>query len=107
MKKAILILLLLSLALAVFISPFASQSPDGLEKVAEDRKFIDSAGEGENFSAPLPDYTIPGIEKESLSTSLAGLVGTVVTFLIAIGLAFILKKKEKTKEGKEQECQKQ
>ena len=30
----------LSLALAIFLSPFASPHPDGLERVAEDKGFI-------------------------------------------------------------------
>ena len=95
MKKVILLLFLLSIALAVFISPFASTSPDGLERVAEDKEFLHNAEGQEKISAPLPDYSVPGIGGEGLSTSLAGLIGTIITFVIAGGIAFVLKKKEK------------
>jgi len=85
-----------ALLLAVFISPFASSSPDGLEKVAEEKGFLEK-GDGWTFwrHAPLPDYLIPGIENEKLATALAGLIGTVGIFMIAIGLGKILRKKKK------------
>ncbi|MEQ8170441.1 MAG: PDGLE domain-containing protein [Candidatus Eremiobacterota bacterium] len=91
--------LIVSVLLAFFLSPFASKYPDGLEKVAEDRKFL-SSGEGqEKWKAPLPDYTLPGVKQEGLSTSLAGVTGTVITFLLAIMLAFLLKKRGKEQKG--------
>jgi cobalt/nickel transport protein len=82
-----------SLLLAIFISPFASPSPDGLEKVAEERGLLEK-GDGWTLwrHAPLPDYLIPGIKNEKLATALAGLIGTVGIFMIAIGLAKVLKK---------------
>ena len=67
------------LAFAVIIaalSPLASAHPDGLERVAEDQGFIEQARD-----APyqvLPDYTIPGVSNERVSTVLAGLVGVVL-----------------------------
>ncbi len=102
--------LALSVALALIISPFASSSPDGLEKVAEDKGFIEK-GEREPVwdSAPMPDYAFPGLketvdvedeetgelveeeEPTRLATSLAGLAGTVAVFLIGWGLALLLK----------------
>lgn len=73
------------LALAIGItlfSPFASDDPDGLERVAEDQGFIDEAEEpGYNI---LPDYSIPGIDDERASTILSGIVG--VLFLAGAGL---------------------
>lgn len=81
--------LLISLILAVFISPFASSSPDGLEKVAEDKGFIHLAEEeGVTVweSSPVPDYAVPGIKNEYLKTALAGFIGTA----IMLGLGFVL-----------------
>jgi len=77
--------LLLALGLALFLAPFASRAPDGLERVAQDVGFLERA-EGKGFPAPIPDYAIPGVRNEALATALAGLAGT----LIAFGLALLL-----------------
>jgi len=82
-----------ALLLAVFFSPFASQSPDGLERVAEDQEFLEK-GEGRPaVSAPVPDYVVPGVKNESAATSLAGALGVVVVFAAGYGLASLLKKR--------------
>ncbi|MCK4789888.1 MAG: PDGLE domain-containing protein, partial [Desulfobacteraceae bacterium] len=83
----VLLALLLSLLLAIVISPFASSSPDGLEKVAEDKGFLEKAEEQEAAweLAPIPDYAVGGIENESLATALAGLIGTLLTFAVGLG----------------------
>lgn len=84
--------LFVAVVLAIFISPFASSSPDGLERVAEDKGFIDKAQDTWT-NAPLPDYTVPGISNEGLSTALAGAIGTVLVFGVGLGVAFVLKKR--------------
>ncbi len=82
-----------ALLLAIFISPFASRSPDGLERVAEDQEFLEK-GEGRPaVSAPLPDYVVPGVKNESVAASLAGALGVVVVFAAGYGLASLLKKR--------------
>ena len=85
----IVVALLLSLVLGVFVSPFASSEPDGLEKVAEDQGFLHVAEETEPAwdSAPIPDYGVQGVENEGLATGLAGLIGTLITF--AVGLVLV------------------
>ena len=87
-KKWWLIALVFCLVLAT-ISPLASSSPDGLEKVAEDKGFIGAAGE-----APfeiVADYVFPGIENEAVATILAGWLGTLLLFAITYGLAWLIK----------------
>jgi PDGLE domain len=83
--------LVLALLLAI-LSPLASSSPDGLERVAEDRGFIDVA------MAPIfsifPDYVIPGVTNEAMATILAGLLGTLILFGIGFGLAKLLRTKD-------------
>lgn len=92
MKKIVFSGLLVAVILAVFFSPFASKKPDGLERVAEDKGFLEK-GEGKRlFHSPLADYLFPGIKNEILSTSLAGLVGVLVTFFIVFFLGRLLKK---------------
>lgn len=82
----------LILALAVvLLSPLASPEPDGLERVAEDQGFIDRALEP--FYEVLPDYTVPVLGESSLSTIVAGLIGTVLVFVVSFGAANILKKR--------------
>lgn len=72
-------------ALAVFISPFASGSPDGLEAVAIEQGAEGAAAETPVWRfSPLPDYQLPGIESEGLSTALAGLIGVVGLFVVVV-----------------------
>ncbi len=82
-----------ALLITLFLSPLASISPDGLEKVAETKGFAER-GEGWKFwkYAPLTDYVIPGIKNEKVSTALSGLIGTVAIFLIALGAGKLIKR---------------
>ena len=52
----------LAVGLATAVSPYASSSPDGLERVADDKAFID---DGRLHSlqerSPIPDYAFPGV----------------------------------------------
>ncbi len=95
-----LVALAVCLAVAIF-SPLASSSPDGLEKVAEDKGFIDMAG-----NAPyrvIADYVFPGIENEALATIIAGIIGTLILFGLAYGIAYALvySRRKKQLKGKE------
>ena len=81
----------ISLVMATVMSLFASSSPDGLERVAEDLGFIEH-GEGEEvIPALMPDYAIPGIRNETLAASLAGFAGTFMMFALAYGIGILLK----------------
>jgi len=83
-----------ALLVALFLSPFASTSPDGLEKVAEMRRFSE---EGERWKfwkhAPLSNYSLPWIKNEKASTALSGLIGTIAIFFITIGIGKAIKKR--------------
>ena len=82
-----LISLVVCLAVASF-APLASASPDGLERVAEDKGFIDLAQEAP-FQV-IADYVFPGIENEALATILAGIIGTLILFGVVYALAWLL-----------------
>jgi hypothetical protein len=41
----------------------------------------------------MPDYAFPGIEDVRLATGLAGFVGTLLVFVIAFGLAALLRRR--------------
>jgi len=89
-----------SLLLALFLSPFASSSPDGLEKVAETKGF---SGKGEERKfweyAPFSEYAIPWIKNERVSTALSGLIGTLAIFFLAMGVGKLIKKDPNQKRG--------
>jgi hypothetical protein len=91
-KKWWLIALIFCLILAT-ISPLASSSPDGLEKVAEDKGFVGLAQEAP-FKV-VADYIFPGIENEALATIMAGCLGTLMLFGIAYGLAWLIKSRKR------------
>ena len=82
-----LIALILCLAVAC-LAPLASSSPDGLERVAEDKGFLD-LGEEAPFQV-IADYVFPGIENGAVATILAGIVGTLILFGVAYGVAWLL-----------------
>ncbi len=90
----------ISLLVALFLSPFASTSPDGLEKVAEMKGFKER-GEGWKLwkHAPMANYAIPWIKNEKVSTALSGILGTVAIFLIAFGLGRSMKASRMKKNG--------
>jgi cobalt/nickel transport system permease protein len=79
--------LAVALAVAVFLGPFAWDSPDGLEYVGAKLGFLNEAGSRSAFTAPITDYRLPGIEHVRVATAVAGAIGTVVVFIIGIGLA--------------------
>lgn len=83
----------LSFVLAGVVSNFASSSPDGLEKVAEDIGFLDSAKDHTYADGPLADYGVKGIENERLSTGTAGVIGVIATAGVSTGLFFVLRRK--------------
>ena len=97
MKKLIVIGFFIAAAIAVFLSPMASSHPDGLEKVAEDKNFLQAAEDKEVIKAPVPDYSMPGIKNETVAGSIAGLIGTIIVFCIAYGIGLFLKKKPTSK----------
>jgi cobalt/nickel transport system permease protein len=80
---------IISLAVALFASPFASVWPDGLEKVAEHLGFAGRAVEPV-VTAPIPEYSMRGVSWPAAATSIAGAVGTVVVFVLAWVLARVL-----------------
>jgi hypothetical protein len=63
--------------IVVVLAPLASADPDGLERVAGDHGFLQSARDA--LYSIIPDYTVPGVDG-NLSTILAGLIGIVIVF---------------------------
>ena len=89
--RFVLVALGVCLALAAFVAPFASSAPDGLDRFAEEQRIAARAADGKVWTrAPLPDYTVGSIRNQSLSTGVAGAVGTLAVFGLAFGLAKVI-----------------
>jgi hypothetical protein len=71
MKKALIMVLVL-IGLAVFL-PFASSSPDGLEKVTST---LGAQEQASVWQGLMPDYSIALVGNSYVSTLLAGIFGT-------------------------------
>lgn len=87
--------LALSLVLAGGVSYYASSQPDGLEKVAGDVGFLDSAKESAVEDSPLAGYGVAGVKNERISGGLAGVIGVASTAAISFGLFYALRRFKK------------
>jgi cobalt/nickel transport system permease protein len=87
--------LAIAVAVAVFLGPFASEQPDGLEFVGEKLGFLkDSPAQAPvlNYSGPMADYQVRGLDHVRLATALAGLIGTLAVFALGWLMSRILSK---------------
>jgi PDGLE domain len=91
MRLLIALGLAVAVALAFFVSPYASSSPDGLEKVARDQDFLQRGKVHRVQSSAIPDYAFPGIRDERMATALAGFVGTLGVFALGYGAARVVR----------------
>jgi cobalt/nickel transport protein len=86
----------IALLIAIFLSPFASSNPDGLDRASQDYGF-DKNAQKDTPARKLPfysifdEYAVRGVP-EGMATPLAGLVGTLVTFGLAWGAGKLLVK---------------
>ena len=96
-KKFLITGFVLSLFLAGVVSFYASSNPDGLEKVAEDIGFIETAEEHTYADGALADYGVKGIENERASVGIAGVIGVIGTAIVGGALfTFIARKPKKS-----------
>ena len=97
MRVFIALALAVAVGLAAFASPYASSSPDGLEKVAHANGFLAEGRLHElQESSPVPDYAFPGVEDPRLATALAGFVGTLLVALAGIAIAALARRRAAT-----------
>ena len=86
-----------ALLIAIFVSPFASPDPDGLDRVSQDLEFGHKASEDAPahklpFAQVFDEYALKGVP-EGIATPMAGLAGTLVTFGLAWGVGKLVVKK--------------
>lgn len=87
--------LLVTLLVAGVGSYYASSHPDGLEYVAEQTGFIDTADDdGPGIDSPFADYGTKGVDDERLSGGLAGVAGVALTLALGGGLFLLLRRRE-------------
>lgn len=94
-KRFYTIFFLVSVAVAGVLSYYASSHPDGLEKVAEDTGFLDTAEGSAVSGSPLADYGVSGVDSERLSVGLSGIIGVVATAVVAFGIFALAKRMNK------------
>ena len=83
--------LLVTVFVAVVVSQFASSEPDGLEYVAEDQGFADTAEDHDLADAPLADYGENLESDGAISTGVAGFNGVVAALGIGFGLFWLIR----------------
>jgi len=86
---------LIAIGLFLFISPFASAWPDGLESVASKLGFASAAVARPLVPSPFQGYTIPGLGSPVASTLIAGLTGTCIVFAGGFVLARVLTRRSR------------
>jgi hypothetical protein len=85
-KRSYLLLLLVGLGVALLVtlfSPLASSEPDGLERVAGDKAFLDK---GKDAPYEFIAVRFPWVENEDVATILAGVVGVLVVTAFVFGV---------------------
>jgi hypothetical protein len=98
MKKSVVffgVALLVSLVIAAVISQFASSQPDGLEYVAEQEGFLETAEDQAPGESPLADYGGDSTSRLILS----GVVGVLATLGLGYLVLFLAKTDRTTPEG--------
>jgi hypothetical protein len=92
-RNLLLGLLAAALVFGVVVSQFASSNPDGLEYVAEQEGFIDTAEAHAFGDAPLADYGENLTDNGTLNTAVAGFTGVVVTLAVGYGLFWLIRRR--------------
>jgi cobalt/nickel transport protein len=96
--------LLVALLLGGVVSYYASSHPDGLEHVAEQVGFLDAADDHAAADGPMADYAVEGVDDQRLAGGLAGVIGIVVTLLLAGGLAWGVRRRGRDSEADTETC---
>ncbi|MEW2376014.1 PDGLE domain-containing protein [Micromonospora sp. NPDC047812] len=97
--------LLVALLLAGVVSNFASSHPDGLDSSLREGCTFDADDNVTGGSCPaqrerehevggpLADYGVAGVDNEFLSTGLSGVVGVLLTFAVAGGAFWLVRRR--------------
>ncbi|WP_207933455.1 PDGLE domain-containing protein [Actinomadura sp. GC306] len=100
-KRFFAAFLLVSLVLAGIVSHYASGSPDGLEKVAEEEGISAEEKDHALGDSPLGDYGVEGVGNEWASVGLSGVIGVGAVLLVGGGLFWAVRGREPAGEARE------
>lgn len=95
-RRFFAVALVASLLVAGVASYYASSHPDGLEHVAEQTGFLDSAEDSATADSPLADYRTSGIDDARISGGVAGVIGVLVMLVLSTGLFWLIRRREPT-----------
>jgi cobalt/nickel transport protein len=87
-----------ALILAGVVSFYASTSPDGLNRVAEDKGFAATQKTHASDGSPLAGYQSKGVGNRRVSKAVAGITGTVVVLVLAGGLTLLVRRRQPTRD---------
>lgn len=83
----------IAIGLVLFVSPFASEWPDGLEMVAAKLGFDARASQLPLPKGLIPDHQFTGVASMTLTTIVEGVVGVGMVFFLVYALSRMLKTK--------------
>lgn len=89
LREFVVLGLLTTLGVALFVAPFTCPWPDGLETVAA-RLGFEHKAMSPLLAAPASGYPLPGLVSPGLATAVAGAVGMLLVFILAIGLSWLI-----------------
>ena len=92
-RRFFAVALVVSLLVAGVASYYASSHPDGLEYVAEQTGFVDSAEDSATVDSPLADYQTSGVDDARISGGRAGVIGVVVILLLSNGQFWLVRRR--------------
>jgi hypothetical protein len=92
-RRFLWVFLVVALLIAGVGSYYASGHPDGLEYVAGETGFLDSAEDSATAASPFADYQTSGVENARLGGGLAGIVGVLIVLLLGGGLFWLLRRR--------------
>jgi cobalt/nickel transport system permease protein len=75
------------------VSYYASASPDGLNKVANDHGIGQQAEESGTADSPLAGYSVADITDDRLAGGLAGLIGVGGTLALGTGVFVVVRRR--------------
>lgn len=108
-KKVLISVAILTVIVGSGLSLYASANPDGLEwsiekvtgstEISTAGTVYDTSETIQERTAFMPDYGFPGADESSASsgTSVAGFVGSILTFIIAGGVGLLISRSRKAK----------
>ncbi|TVL93829.1 energy-coupling factor ABC transporter permease [Streptomyces sp. SAJ15] len=85
-----------ALLCAGVVSFYASSSPDGLEKVAQDHGIDAKTEEHAAKDSPLADYGVEDVSDARLSGGLAGVIGVAATLAVGSGVFVVVRRRRGT-----------